>query len=81
MVKTTHLSLLRFRVRSPVRSTRTQSQREKSIVNALSRVVGFLQVLRLLLKGWDRYYEPTVIDSCCFGEHALVAKLNKKMRQ
>ena len=48
--QTTRLSPLRFRVRSPVRFTlmwtRTQSSCEKSIVNALPKVVGFLRVLR-----------------------------------
>ena len=43
--QTTRLSPLRFRVRSPVRWTRTQSSCEMSIVNALPKVVGFLRVL------------------------------------
>ena len=48
--QTTSLSPLRFRVRSPGRFilmwTRTQSSCEKSIVNALPKVVDFLRVLR-----------------------------------
>ena len=44
--QTTRLSPLRFRVRSPVRWTRTQSSCEESKVNALPKVVGFLRVLR-----------------------------------
>ena len=43
----TRLSPLRFRVRSPVWWTRTQSSCEESKVNALPKVVGFLpRVLR-----------------------------------
>ena len=49
--QTTRLSPLRFRVRSLVwfilMWTRTQSSCEKSIVNALPKVMGFLRVLRL----------------------------------
>ena len=44
--QTTRLSPLRYRVRSPVWWTRTQSSCEKSKVNALPKVVGFLRVLR-----------------------------------
>ena len=79
--QTTLLSPLRFRVRSPVRWTRTQSSCEKSKVNTLPKVVGFLRVLRFpptgKLTGWDRYHGPTVIGSRCCGDPALVAKLNK----
>ena len=61
--QTTRLSPLRFRVGSPVRFilmwTRTQSSCEKSIVNTLPKVVGFLRVLRFSshgkLTGWVRF--------------------------
>ena len=76
--QTTRLSPLRFRVRSPVSWTRTQSSFEKSKVNALPKVVGFLPQGKLT--GWDRYYGPTVIGSRCCGDPALVAKLNKQKK-
>ena len=51
--QTTRLSPLRFQVQSPVRWTRTQSSCEKSKVNALPKVVGFLRVLRFPPTGKD----------------------------
>ena len=44
--QTTRRSPLRFRLRSPVRQTRTQLSCEMTIVNALPKVVGSLRILR-----------------------------------
>ena len=80
--QTTRLSPLRFRVRSPVRWTWTQSSCEKSSSQLSAESRGFSPGAPVFShrESWQcgiGNYGPTVIGSRCCGDPAPVAKLNK----